>query len=108
MVKVCGRGANGHWQRQDADGQTPLHLAADRGHMGIVEVLLEHKADINLLVCPTVAWCPATHGARTATHGARTAHTVRALPHTVRALPLRTPWRTAWRHGPQHSTATAG
>jgi ankyrin repeat protein len=36
---------------QDEDGQTGLHLAADRGHMGVVEVLLEHKASVNIQVC---------------------------------------------------------
>lgn len=30
------------------DGETALHFAADRGHISVVHVLSEAKADINL------------------------------------------------------------
>lgn len=31
------------------DGRTPLHLASERGHTSVVEVLIGAQADINLL-----------------------------------------------------------
>ena len=33
--------------RKDGYGYTPLHLAVDRGHKSIVELLIKHGADIN-------------------------------------------------------------
>ena len=32
----------------DQDGRTPLHHAASKGHLEIVKLLLEHKADVNV------------------------------------------------------------
>lgn len=32
----------------DANGNTPLHWAALRGHLSVVDVLLEHGADVNI------------------------------------------------------------
>ena len=31
------------------DGKTPLHLASERGHVSVVEILIVAQADINLL-----------------------------------------------------------
>ena len=38
------------------DGQTALHKASDNGHKKVVEVLLEHRANVNTvdLVCEDV------------------------------------------------------
>lgn len=36
---------------RDDDGLTALHYAADRGHVDLVKLLLDHGADINALVC---------------------------------------------------------
>ena len=30
---------------QEVTGTTPLHLAAEHGHMEVIRILLEHKAD---------------------------------------------------------------
>ena len=32
----------------DSQGRTPLYLAFDRGHIKIVELLLEHGANVNM------------------------------------------------------------
>ena len=38
---------------RDADGSTPLHCATWKGHERTVQVLLEHGADVNAVICAT-------------------------------------------------------
>jgi ankyrin repeat protein len=44
LLRECSADAN----LKNADGYTPLHLAALVGHLGEVRILLEHSADGNL------------------------------------------------------------
>ena len=44
MLITCGVDVN----KKDKDGWTPLHYAANRGHVDVVKILLKNKADKTL------------------------------------------------------------
>lgn len=58
MLRICNYNVRDlHVIIADSEGRTPLHWAVDRGHLNVVELLINRNADVNAqVVTPLSSW----------------------------------------------------